>query len=306
MIKPMLCTLRPEPFNNDDYLWEIKYDGIRGITTVVEGYPYSIQSRSGKDKTAMFPELHLETTVPAIVDGELVCYDNNGKPIFRGIQRRANRVNDIPRMSREYPATYEVFEILEVEEHSLYNTPLEERKDMLKQILVPSDNVRLAPYTEDGLSLYAEAQVNADHYHKTDEILGHKEGVVGKLKAGIYRPGSHDWTKVKTFALDEFVICGYTQGTGWRTSTFGALVLGKLTHDNLSTPTHVGHVGTGFDRPEIERLYQKMLPLADKCPFNIVPELATWIKPVIRVYIQYAEYTDDYKLRIPSYKGMIN
>ncbi len=305
MIKPMLCTLRAEPFNSDDYLWEIKYDGIRGITTVVEGN-YSIQSRSGKDKTAMFPELNLETRFPAVLDGELVCYNGNGKPVFRGIQRRANRVNDIPQMSRDYPATYEVFDILMVNELMLYHLPLKDRKEMLKQILVPSDNVRLAPYTEDGISLYAEAQVNADHYHKTGEILGHKEGVVGKLKNGIYRPGSHDWTKIKTFKLGEFVICGYTQGTGWRTSTFGALVLGKIADNIGAIPVHVGSVGTGFDRPEIEKLYRRMLTLEDSCPFDVVPEPATWVKPVIRVYIQYAEYTDDNKLRIPSYKGMID
>ncbi len=304
MIKPMLCTLRQEPSNNDDYIWEIKYDGIRGITRA-GGLGYSIQSRSGKDKTAMFPELHLEARLPSIIDGELVCYEY-GKPVFNGIQRRANRVNDIPRMSQEYPATYEVFDILMVEGRMLYGMPLEERKEMLEHVLVPSDNVRIAPYTDDGLSLFAEVQANADHYHKTGKILGHKEGVVGKLKKGLYRPGSKDWTKVKTFKLDEFVICGYTQGTGWRTSTFGALVLGKLTHGNLSTPTHVGSVGTGFDRPEIEKLYHKMTELKDKCPFNVVPEPATWVKPVIRVYIQYAEYTDDYKLRIPSYKGMID
>ncbi len=305
MIKPMLCTLRQEPFNDDGYLWEIKYDGIRGITTVVEGN-YFIRSRSGKNKTDMFPELHLETKVPAVVvDGELVCY-RNGKPVFRGIQRRANRVKDIPRMSREYPATYEVFDVLVSEGRALYSLPLEERKEILKRILVPTDNVRMAPYTENGIGLFAEAQANADHYHKTGEVVGHKEGVVGKLKDSIYRPGSYDWTKVKTFKLGEFMICGYTQGTGWRASTFGALILGELTHGNFSTLSHVGSVGTGFDRPEIEKLYQKMLPLIDKCPFNVVPERAIWVKPVIRVYIQYAEYTDDNKLRIPSYKGMID
>jgi len=191
-----------------------------------------------------------------------------------------------------------------VEGHTLYHLPLEERKEILEQILVPSDNVRVAPYTEDGLRLFAEAQVNANHYRLTGEILGHKEGVIGKLKNGLYRPGSHDWTKVKTFELDEFVICGYTQGTGWRTSTFGALVLGKLADGIGAIPVHVGSVGTGFDRVEIDQLYQRLVALKDNCPFDSVPEPATWVKPVIRVMIQYAEYTDDDKLRIPSYKGM--
>lgn len=304
MIKPMLCTLRAEPFNDSDYLWEVKYDGIRGITST-GGAGYSIQSRSGRDKTAMFPELNLETRVPAILDGELVCY-SDGKPVFRGIQRRANRVNNIPQMSRDYPATYEVFDVLMAEGHMLYHLPLEGRREMLEQILIPTDNVRVASCTEDGLGLFADAQTNANHYRVTGEIIGHKEGVVGKLKNGYYRPGSHDWIKVKTFKLDEFVICGYTQGTGWRTSTFGALVLGKLADGIGAIPVHVGSVGTGFDRAEIGKLYRRMVALRDSCPFDVVPELATWIKPVIRVFIQYAEYTDDDKLRIPSYKGMID
>lgn len=304
MIKPMLCTLRSEPFNSDDYLWEVKYDGIRGITEAAEGN-HSIQSRSGKSKTAMFPELNLETRIPATLDGELVCY-NEGKPVFRGIQRRANRLKDVLEASWNYPATYEVFDIIMAEGHMLFNLPLEERKEMLEHILVPSDNVRIAPYTEDGLSLYAEAQANADHYHATGKILGHKEGIVGKLKVGVYRPGSHDWIKVKTFKLGEFVICGYTQGTGWRASTFGALVLGRLADGIGAIPVHVGSVGTGFDRPEIEKLYRKMVELKDSCPFDAVPEPATWVKPVIHVYIQYAEYTDDDKLRTPSYKGTID
>jgi len=289
MIKPMLCERRPEPFNDNRYLWEIKYDGIRIIAGVQDGY--SLQARSGTDKTHLFPELNLETKVSAVLDGELVCY-REGKLVFNGIQHRANRINNILPSSREYPATFEVFDILMAAGNNLQNLPLEERKKILEAVLIPTDNVRVAPYTPDGISLFQEAMDN------------HTEGVVGKLKTGTYRQGKREWIKVKAVQAGEFVVCGYTEGTGWRASTFGALVLGKVDGTGLA---YVGAVGTGFDEAEISRLYQRMLALGSApCPFGREPEKATWIKPVISVLVQYLEMTGDDRLRFPSYKGMTN
>lgn len=303
MIKPMLCMLQQEPIDDDRHLWEIKYDGIRGIIEA-RGDNYSIQSRSGKDKTLMFPELRLETRGPVVLDGELVCYNDEGVLVFKGVQRRANRVRDIARMSKLYPATYEVFDILAIDEQSLQHLPLEERKRLLKAALIPTDNVRIAPYASDAIDLFNKAQAYADHYNLTGELLGHKEGVVGKLKIGDYRQGKRDWVKVKTFQSSKFIICGYTEGTGWRASTFGALVLGKERNGEF---VYVGDVGTGYDREEIQQLYRRMNALKSaSCPFNEEPEKATWITPSINVLIQYLELTDDGLLRFPSYKGEVD
>jgi len=289
MIKPMLCERRPEPFNNDRYLWETKYDGIRIIAGVQEGY--SLQARSGTDKTNLFPELNLETKVSAVLDGELVCY-KEGKLVFNGIQHRANRINNVTLASKGHPATYEVFDILMADGQDLQRLPLAKRKEILNAVLIPTNNVKVASYTEDGVSLFQEAMDN------------HTEGVVGKLKAGAYRQGKRDWIKVKAIQSGEFTICGYTQGTGWRASTFGALVLGKYHNDEF---VYVGSVGTGFDEDEIRRLHQRMLALGSaSCPFRREPEKAPWIKPVIDVLVQYLEMTRDGRLRFPSYKGMIN
>lgn len=289
MIKPMLCELRREPFNDNRYLWETKYDGMRSVVRAVNGN-YTIQGRSGKDKTLMFPELNLETRVPAVLDGELVCY-KEGKLVFKGIQHRANRISNIMPASKQYPATYEVFDILTANGQNLEQLPLEERKEILEQVLIPTDNARVASTFTDGVALFEEIQDK------------HMEGVVGKLKSGPYRQGKRDWIKVKAIQSGEFTICGYTQGTGRRAPTFGALVLGKYLSGEL---IHVGSVGTGFDENEIGRLCQRMLTLRADCPFSKEPEPATWIKPVIDVAIQYLELTDDGKLRFPSYKGMIN
>lgn len=290
MIKPMLCELRPEPFNDPRYLWEIKYDGIRAVAGVQDGY--SLQGRSGTDKTDLFPELNLETKVSAVLDGELVCY-KDGELVFNGIQHRANRINGIELVSKQYPSTYEVFDILMADGQDLQRLPLEQRKKILDAVLIPSDNVRVAPYTDgDGVMLF-------------QAVLGkHMEGVVGKLKTGTYRQDKRGWLKVKAIQSGEFIICGYTKGTGWRASTFGALVLGKLNGNGLS---YVGSVGTGFDEDEIRRLAQRMASLGESpCPFGREPEEATWIKPVISVMIQYLELTAGGKLRFPSYKGMTN
>lgn len=289
MIKPMLCERRPDPFNNDRYLWETKYDGIRIIAGVQGGY--SLQARSGTDKTNLFPELNLETKVSAVLDGELVCY-KEGKLVFNGIQHRANRINNVTLASREHPATYEVFDILMADGQDLQHLPLTKRKEILKSVLVPTNNVRVAPCYADGIFLFQEAMDN------------HTEGVVGKLKTGTYRQGKRDWIKVKAIQSGEFTICGYTEGTGWRASTFGALVLGKYHDDGFA---YVGSVGTGFDEDEIRKLFTKMLSLRRSvCPFGREPEKATWIKPVIDVLVQYLEMTGDGRLRFPSYKGMIN
>ena len=289
MIKPMLCELRTEPFNDPRYLWEIKYDGERCIAGVQGGY--SLQARSGRDKTETFPELNLETRVPAVLDGEMVCY-KDGVLLFNAMQHRANRINNVMLASKQYPATYEVFDILWADGQDLQKRPLTERKKILEQVLIVTDNVRIAPIYEDGVALFEEM------------VNKHMEGVVGKLKTGIYRQDKRDWLKVKAVQSGEFTICGYTQGTGWRTSTFGALVLGKVNGAGLS---YVGSVGTGFDTDEIGRLYQRILAIGgDRCPFGREPEPATWIKPVIRVMVQYLEITTDGRLRFPSYKGMIN
>lgn len=303
MIKPMLAEIAPEPFNDDKHIWEIKYDGVRMIAGCESGN-YSLQSRSGRDKTKLYPELNLETKLPAVLDGEVVCYNEDGKPVFKGIQHRANRINNIDLNSQLHPTTYEVFDVLWADGQDLQRLPLTQRKEILEGLLIPTNNVRIAPFTEDGVSLFADMKKNSDHFSQTGVLLGHKEGIIGKRKTSAYRQDKRDWLKIKVLQIGEFVICGYTEGTGWRASTFGALVLGVNNGTGLRC---VGSVGTGFDENEISRICQKMASVGGgACPFGREPEKATWIKPVILVLVQYLEMTDDGRLRFPSYKGMIN
>lgn len=289
MIKPMLAHLEPKAFNSPSYIWETKHDGIRAIVKV-DGSKYSIQSRSGKDKTAMFPELKFNAPRPIILDGELVS-----RGIFQNIQHRLGRVSNISAAVDNYPATYKAFDILDLDNVDLAYSLLLDRKELLQTNLSITENVEIGEYTEDGIALFGEIKKLADISLAKNGTLGGHEGVVGKCLDGVYEQGVRRWIKVKMWQYGTFVVVGYTEGTGWRKSTFGALVLGDF------YGKYVGSVGTGFDVPELERLKSMFVPAF--CPFAPIPEPATWVRP-FEIKIQYLELTNDGRVRFPSYKGL--
>ena len=290
MINPMLAKLTDDTtFADDRYLWEIKYDGARCIAQT--GPEARIWSRSGREMTGNFPELEIRTALPAILDGEIVSCDETGKSIFNRIQHRTTRENHVQWAAQEYPCKYEVFDIIEADGHDLKGLPLLARKDILSKYLIPTHNVHPASFVEDGAKLFAEMEQKR------------WEGVIGKAKTGKYLPGKREWLKVKVGLKEFFYICGYTHGTGWRVSTFGALVLGKLTEKGFQ---YVGAVGTGFNEAMIYSLYQQLKELPEvPCPFGVPPEPARWVLPKIQCLIHFAEYTNDSKLRFPSFKGIL-
>ena len=292
MIKPMLCRLQDKPFNDERYLWEIKFDGVRCLAkTNANGY--ALQARSGSEKTNLFPELELRTKAPAILDGELVCYAPDGSQQFNLIQHRVNRMSNIEWAIQAYPVTYEVFDILAADDVDLMRLPLFKRKEMLQAVLIPTSNVRASQFTDDGVGLFREVR---------KVVTGTERGIVGKPKASLYLPGNRShWIKIKAWELDTFNVCGFTAGMGWRASTFGALVLSR-------SRRYVGMVGTGFDKKQLSELDRRMRSLeVGVCP--VVgwdsSEPVTWIKPEIQVVVQYLEYTNDGRLRFPSFKGEV-
>lgn len=288
MIKPMLARDHPNAFEDDNYIWETKYDGARILANANKA-GFELQSRSGRDKTKQFPELVFNTRVPAILDGEVVCYDEHGRSIFNSIQSRVNRTKDIPWAVDAYPVVFEVFDILEAQMNgtmtNLRHQTLEDRKRILEKVLEPTDNVRKSEYViGDGISLFNDA--------KSRQL----EGVIGKHLKSRYQEGAREWLKVKVWQIGTFLVVGYTAGTGWREKTFGALVLSDMKGE------YVGAVGTGFNDAEIGKLMTKFVPAS--CPFPREPEPATWVRP-FAVKIRYLEYTNDGQLRFPSYKGMV-
>lgn len=282
-IKPMLARDGGCATNSPDMLWEEKYDGAR-IIALVSGKSVQLQARSGTDKTATFPELRLETKLPAIIDGEVISA--NGKSFQEGIQPRVN-VSDSRKIServKTLPAKMMVFDVLEIDGKSVENLPLLTRKELLAQTLVVTENVHLAPWTDDGEALFARAKAQQ------------QEGIVGKAKLGRYLRDKREWVKVKCWQEDTFLAVGYTAGTGWRVPTFGALVLSDI------RGRYVGEVGTGFNDGDLVDLMRMFSPAT--CPFPREPEPATWIKP-FAIRVRFLEVTNEGMLRFPSFKGVV-
>jgi len=299
VIKPMLAKGASVPRTNDPNLvWEIKHDGIR-ILPHVDRRNHYLQARSGTDKTETFPELHLETKLPAILDSEVVSA--TGLSFQDSIQRRMNRIRDIEAFAKAIPSKLVVFDILEIDGRNVEHLLLLERKSLLADVLVETDNVELGSYTEDAVGLWNNVIIPRG-----------LEGMVGKGKAGRYVRDARNWLKVKAWRRnygknsthETFLIVGYTQGTGWRESTFGALELARLEKDG--SLTYVGEVGTGMtskgSASEIASLMSMFSPAS--CPWEDEPESATWVRP-FAVYVQYLEYTNDGIMRFPSFKGVV-
>jgi bifunctional non-homologous end joining protein LigD len=289
--KPMLAKLSPDDnaiFDDDRYLWEIKYDGNRCMALVLPDST-RIWARSGKEMTEKFPELVVQTRLPAILDGEIICRDEAGKPVFNLIQHRTSRENHIKWAMEHYPVEYRVFDVLEVDGKDVKSLPFIKRRELLEKILVPAVNVGLEFAHEDGRTLFE--QMKSQRW----------EGVIGKNKTGVYLPGAREWLKVKVGMDEIFHIVGYTLGTGWRLDTFGALVLAKLENTEWK---YVGAVGTGFDMAQIRSLYDQLTQIPGPCLWTKEPEPAKWVMPIIKCQVHFAEYTNDERLRFPSFKGI--
>src|SRR6185312_2850545 len=198
------------------------------------------------------------------------------------------------------PLVYYAFDLLELEGESLIDLPLVERHKRLAGLLDRrNQTVRLSETFDDGEALLQAAKEQ------------HLEGVMAKRLDSKYAVGrrTRDWLKVKTHGEQEFVIAGYTKGTGRRASSFGSLVLGVYQGGEL---VYTGNVGTGFDGKEIDKLLEQLRPLRrETSPFREVPKMpkvrksdVIWVEPKLVCEVEFAEWTHDGRLRAPSYKGL--
>jgi bifunctional non-homologous end joining protein LigD len=283
---PMLAKSLPAPFSGSDWLFEIKWDGVRAIATV--GGTLSLRSRNDSELAGRFPELaELLTLAPGtVLDGEIVVM-NKGRPDMQALQPRLQA--GMPGTG-SMPVTYIVFDILEWDGKDLTGLPLTQRRKQLEAA------VREGPHVV--LSVPVEGQ-GADYYRAA--VAQGLEGVMAKRKDSRYEPGirSGAWLKIKAQKSCDCVIAGYTTGQGGREPAFGALLLG-LYGDGQLVP--VGKVGTGFSGRLLADLMERFAPLATG-----VPQLAgirgtvTWLEPVLVCEVAYQEVTQDRKLRIPRF-----
>ena len=298
---PMLATPVDHPFTRDGWLFELKYDGIRAMVSIAMDL-VRITGRRGGDESARYPEAQaIRAGVrarQAIVDGELVVLDADGRPSFERMQQRINvsREVEVRRAAAEHPVTFIAFDLLELDGRDLLGTELRIRKKTLRETIVDSPNILFASHVErDGTSLFEVARGSGI------------EGIVGKRADSLYRPGirSPDWVKIKSWLSQSCVIAGYTAGRGRRANQLGALILAVLDGNRL---VHCGQVGTGFDEKTIRDLKERLRPLELKaCALDVTPktsEPATWVTPELVCEVRFAGWTRDGILRHPAYRAL--
>lgn len=301
-MKPMLAESRPRPFNDEGYLWEIKYDGARCMIVLDNG-KVSLFGRSGADYTKTFPEVAAGLEInaeSALIDGEIICLGEDGEPNFRKLQQRVHRTKVLAiRIGAEaIPATFCAFDLCYLNGRDLTTLgaklPLEQRKTLLQRVLKVNDRTQLVEHVVG----------NGVEYFQMAMQRG-LEGVMGKDRNGLYYPGQRHpaWIKVKGVEEDSFHVLGYTHGEGWREDYFGALLLGKP--DEHGGFRYCGSVGTGFNANSLEAVLGAMLGYeTDQCPFGKAPyepKLASYLRPHLVVDVKYHEVTEDGKLRFPVF-----
>jgi bifunctional non-homologous end joining protein LigD len=293
--RPMLAQTASAPFSSDDWIFEIKWDGVRAISYVDDDV--SIRSRNDKELKHNFPELdELKTLAKNVVlDGEIVVI-RGGKADFQTVIERAKatRSHEIEIEAQKNPVTYVVFDIIEKEGQPLLELPLIQRKKLLEQSLKESPHVSISLFAEQEGEAYYEAAVKKG-----------LEGVMAKKKDSPYEPGirSRNWLKIRKLATCDCVIFGYTKGEGSRNETFGSLVLGLYEGEK---PVYVGKVGTGFSQEDLEALMKTFERLETQkriLPANVVVAgEVIWLEPKLVCEVTYQSVTRDGKLRMPRFR----
>jgi bifunctional non-homologous end joining protein LigD len=284
-IKPMLATLVEEPFDEKDWIFEIKWDGYRALAEIQKG-KVQLLSRNNQSFNTRFKPIvkALESfSFSALLDGEIVLLDEKGIPSFQLIQ-------NYQRLAQGQ-LKYYVFDLLYLEGYDLRHLPLVQRKDLLKKILPESEIIHYCEHVEaKGISYFQEASEKG------------LEGIIAKKATSLYQQGrSREWLKIKTHKRQEVVVCGFTEPKGTRTY-FGALILGVYDQGKL---VYVGHTGSGFDRKKLASIYEQLTPLIQKEPsFQEVPKTnapVTWIQPKLVCEVNFAEWTRDGQMRQPIF-----
>ena len=306
-VVPMLATTAPLPSaeRQAGYTFEVKWDGVRAISYIERGRLH-MESRNLRDITPRYPEigglvgaLH---GIDAVLDGEVVAFNEHGKPSFGLLQHRMHVASDVEvrRRMESIPIAYLIFDVLWLDGRLLVNEPWTSRRAVLEGLgLDGRDGCWQVPSTHpgEGSALVAATRANG------------LEGVVAKKMDSSYEIGrrSRCWLKVKNFARQEVVIGGWLPGQGSRENRLGALLAGY--YDDAGQLRYAGRVGTGFTDQELRRLGGLLAPLArETSPFvDPVPAprgMARWVEPRLVADVDFGEWTSDGTMRHPSYKGL--
>jgi bifunctional non-homologous end joining protein LigD len=299
--EPMMAVLTAKPFDDDEWLFEVKWDGHRCLANL--GTSTRLTSRTRRDMTAQFPELidmHRQLAARnAVVDGEIVALDRDGRPSFERMQDRFHRTpEELARNKGRVPVQFLAFDLLWLDGQPLLELPLHERRARLEEVLVETKDIRLSQVVEGAGTAFF------DHV-KALQL----EGIVAKRADSCYRPGvrSADWRKIKALCLQDCVIVGWTPGKGGRAATLGSLLLAVYDDGRLR---YAGNVGTGFTHAFLADLLDRLQELQVPRPMfegfegTLRPRGARFVRPELVCEVEYLRWTEDNKLRAASFKGL--
>ncbi len=288
-VNPMLCTLIDEPFDNSDWLFEIKWDGYRAIGTK-KGQHIQLYSRNNNDFSEKFTPVtqalrQLDRDVT--LDGEIVVVDQQGMPHFEWLQQwHKNPQGEL---------RYYVFDILWCDGHDVRTMPLEDRKQLLASVIPANSVLRYSDHVQThGEALFSKMQQRQ------------LEGIVAKKRTSTYAEGDRGsaWLKIKTHLRQEVVIGGFTEPRGTR-QDLGALITGVYEGGKL---VYVGHSGGGISDSQRKELRQKLAKIEQKTsPFETEPKPNApvhWVKPLLVCEMNFSEWTKDGSMRQPKFVGM--
>lgn len=306
LIRPMLAVpgQLPDARRDDDFGYELKWDGVRTVG-YFGGRRTRLMSRNDRDVMLSYPEMAEVAAAVAgqrlVLDGEIVAFDESGRPSFGRLQQRMHVADSkaAARLAGSVPVNYLFFDLLFMDGRDLTGLPYTARRELLDGLELRGPRWDTPPYFEGGgAGALAVSQAQG------------LEGIVAKRLTSVYQPGrrSPDWIKVKTFRTQEVVIGGWKPGQGYRSRTFGSLLLGISNREGGLD--YVGHVGTGFTERILADLMARLRALEqDTSPFSSpIPAKdakgARWVRPELVGEVAYGEWTHDDRLRHPSWRGL--
>jgi bifunctional non-homologous end joining protein LigD len=310
----MLATLIDKPFDNKEWVFEVKWDGVRAILFLhkTKGI-LKIVSRNGKTITHRYPEIieavKSSSTIiinckeSIILDGEIVVLNKEGRPDFQSHQRRMNvdSIKDIEKLSHKMPATYYLFDILYIDGRNLQSLSFLERRKNLSDVIVQTmknnnnNRIRISDFVDErGIDIFQRI--------KSMDL----EGIIAKNKYSKYIQGarSTNWLKIKNIKSQDCVVIGYTRGEGNRQRYFGSLLLAIYDIQEKEL-RFAGHTGSGFDFGQLNEIYSKFQQMKiERCPAKYISYTnrePVWIRPELVAEIKFSGWTKEKIMRSPIF-----
>ena len=302
LIRPMLASAGALPAKDEGWAYEMKWDGVRAVV-YVDGGRARVLTRNDREVSATYPELRAMAEslggTRVVLDGEIVAFDEQGRPSFGALQSRMHVVRPTAAMLRDVPVSYLAFDVLYLDGSDLTGSSYARRREILESLGLQGPSWMVPPsFAGPGTDVFEASKAQG------------LEGLLIKRLDSVYSPGKRSdcWLKVKHNRTQSCVIGGWKPGEGNREGRIGSLLLGVC--DDEGALHYAGHVGTGFSQRTLAELRAQLDALVvSQSPFTeAVPREhargAQWTRPELVCEVRFAEWTRDGRLRHPSYQGL--